>query len=250
MNLSEDDELLLNAYVDAELSPLEAQGFEKRVSAEPMLCAALEARRALRSALRADLATDLPSPQLRKRIVNLGRKPASIESWRSLAASFVLGAFLAGGIAWGIVEQKSDQETSDQIVSAHIRGLMSSAPTDIVSSEHHTVKPWFNGRISFAPVVVDLAAQGFALVGARIDVVDLTPPATLVYRYGKHLISLTEMPSGQATTLPVSEHRGHGYLALSWSDGRMTYWAVSDAAREELQRFVKLLQAAATTPSS
>jgi anti-sigma factor RsiW len=244
MNLSEQDELLLNAYVDGELSPIEAHRFERRVSDEPTLGAALEARRALRSALRADLARDLPSPQLRKRIAGLTREPSSFDPWRRLAASFVLGAFLAGGVAWGIVEQRSGQEISDQIVSAHIRGLMSSAPTDVVSSEHHIVKPWFNGRINFAPLVADLTSEGFALVGARIDVVDLNPAATLVYRYGKHLISLTEIPNAQAASLPVSEHRERGYLALSWNDGRMAYWAVSDAAPEELERFVRLFQAA------
>jgi anti-sigma factor RsiW len=250
VKLSEQDELLLNAYVDGELSPLEAHRFEKRVGDEPMLGAALEARSALRSALRADLATDLPSPHLRKRVASLGRKPLSIGSWRGLAASFVLGALLAGGIASGIVEQRNGQEISDQVVSAHIRSLMSSAPTDIASSEHHTVKPWFSGRINFAPVVADLAAEGFPLVGARIDVVDLAPAATLVYRAGKHLISVTEILDSQAPLLTLSERREQGYSALSWNDGRMAYWVVSDAAPEELQRFVKLFRAATTTSSS
>ena len=112
------------------------------------------------------------------------------------------------------------------------------------SSEHHTVKPWFNGKISFAPIVVDLKEQGFPLVGARIDVVNLAPAATLVYRAGKHLISLTEMPNAQAPTGPAGEHREQGYLALSWNDGQMAFWAVSDAAPEELERFVEAFRAA------
>jgi anti-sigma factor RsiW len=244
MNLSEHDELLLNAYLDGELSPIEAHRFERRLGDEPMLEAALEARRALRSALRADLASDVPSPQLSSRVAGLGRKPHANGSWRSLAASFILGTFLAGGIAWGIVEQRTEEGISQQIVSAHIRSLMSTAPTDVASSEHHTVKPWFNGKISFAPVVADLAAQGFPLVGARIDVVGLAPAATLVYRTGKHLISLTEMPNAKDPTLPVAERREQGYLALSWNDGQMAYWAISDAAAEELQRFVEAFRAA------
>jgi anti-sigma factor RsiW len=250
MNLSEQDELLLNAYLDGELSPIEAHRFERRLSDEPMLGAALEARRALRSALRSDLATDIPSSQLRSRVASLGRKPSSNKSWRSLAASFLLGTFLAGGVFWGIVEQRTDEGTSNQLVSAHIRGLMSSAPTDIASSEHHTVKPWFDGKINFAPNVPDLAAQGFPLVGGRIDVVDLAPAATLVYRAGKHLISVSEMPKVQAPALPVSEHWEQGYLALSWNDGQMAYWAVSDAAPEELQRFVKAFRTAGTASTS
>src|SRR5262245_60358925 len=246
MNLSEHDELLLNAYVDGELSPIEAHRFERRLADEPMLGAALEACRALRSALRADLAADVPSPQLHDRVASLGRKPSANGSWRSLAASFLLGTFVAGGIAWGIVEQRTDDGISDQVVSAHIRGLMSSAPTEIASSEHHTVKPWFNGKISFAPIVADLAAQGFPLIGGRIDVVDLAPAATLVYRAGKHLVSVTEIPSTRSPRLLVGEHRDQGYLALSWNDGQMAYWVVSDAAPEELQRFVKAFRAAGT----
>jgi anti-sigma factor RsiW len=245
MTLSDHDELLLTAYMDGELSPMEAFRFEKRLDDEPMLGAALDARRALRSALRSDLADDVPSAQLRSRVASLGRRPSSVGSWRSVAASFVLGTVLAGGLAWGIVTQRADEGISDQIVSAHIRSLMSSAPTDVASSEHHTVKPWFNGKINFAPIVVDLKEQGFPLVGARIDVVNLAPAATLVYRAGKHLISLTEMPNAQAPTAPAGTSREQGYLALSWNDGQMALWAVSDAAPEELKRFVEAFRAAA-----
>ena len=177
MTLSDQDELLLSAYVDGELSPIDAMQFENRLRAEPNLAAAHAARRALRAALRADIAEDLPSPQLERRIAGVARKPFSTGSWQSLAASFVLGLLVAGGIAWGVVTgHGSRQDLADQVVSAHIRGLMASAPTDVLSSERHTVKPWFNSRINFAPVVVDLTAQGYVLVGARIDVVDLRPP--------------------------------------------------------------------------
>jgi anti-sigma factor RsiW len=247
MTLSDRDELLLSAYLDGELSPIEAHQFERRLRAEPGLDAALEARRALRAALRADIAEDLPSPQLRRRMTGVTGGPSWTASWQSLAASFVLGAFLAGGIAWGVIEQGSRQDVTEQVVSAHIRGLMSSAPTDVLSSERHTIKPWFNGRISFAPVVVDLTAEGYTLLGARIDVVDLSPAATLVYSRGKHIISVTEMPSGQPSPASLTRNREQGYLLLAWNDGRMHYWAVSDAAPEELERFVMLFQAASST---
>jgi anti-sigma factor RsiW len=247
MTPSHEDELLLSAYLDGELSPIEAHQFERRLGAEPDLDAALAARRALRAALRADIAEDLPSPQLQRRIAGLTLRPSWTESWQSLAASFVLGVFLAGGIAWGVIEHGTGQDLTEQVVSAHIRGLMSSAPTDVLSSERHTIKPWFNGRISFAPVVVDLAAEGYALLGARIDVVDLSPAATLVYSRGKHIISVTEVPSAEAAPSSLTRNREQGYLLLAWSDGRMRYWAVSDAAPEELERFVKLFQSASST---
>jgi anti-sigma factor RsiW len=247
MTLSDQDELLLSAFIDGELSSIEAFQFENRLRAEPGLAAALEARRALRTALRADRADDIPSPQLQRRIAGLARKPSSTGSWQSMAASFVLGLLLAGGIAWGVIEHGSRQDVTDQVVSAHIRGLMSSAPTDVLSSERHTIKPWFNGRINFAPVVADLSAEGYTLVGARIDVVDLSPAATLVYSRGKHIISVTEMPGAEAPASSTSRNREQGYLLFAWSDGRMRYWAVSDAAPEELERFVKLFQAASST---
>jgi len=92
---------------------------------------------------------------------------------------------------------------------------------------------------AFAPVVEDLSVDGFPLVGARIDVIGLEPAATLVYRHGMHLISLTEMPSMRALSASISHNLQRGYLVLSWSDGKINYWAVSDSAADELQSFVR-----------
>jgi anti-sigma factor RsiW len=131
-----------------------------------------------------------------------------------------------------------------EIVSAHVRALMAPQPIDVASSDHHTVKPWFNGKLAFAPTVVDLSSQGFPLVGARIDVVRLAPVASLVYSHGKHLISLTEMPNTRGRFEPLEKHSEQGYLALSWSEEGTTYWAVSDAAPNELENFASLFRAA------
>jgi anti-sigma factor RsiW len=120
---------------------------------------------------------------------------------------------------------------------------MAPAPTDVPSSDHHTVKPWFNGKLAFAPVVPDLGSEGFPLVGARVDVVRLEPAATLVYSRGKHLISLSEIPGGQASAAPARRHDERGFLARTWTQGGVTYFAVSDAAVEELEAFVKLFRA-------
>jgi anti-sigma factor RsiW len=131
-------------------------------------------------------------------------------------------------------------------VSAHIRALMSPQSFDVASSDRHTVKPWFAGKLAFAPNVVDLSAKGFPLVGARIDVIGLEPVASLVYSKGKHLITIMEMPNPRGLTTPLTQHVEQGYQALTWSDGKVTYWAVSDAAAEELRTFVGLFQAAAS----
>ena len=246
MTLSPQDELLLNAYVDGELDPIEATRFEQRLQSDNALDARVETLRALRGALRSDLAEDIPSPELRRRIMaKLSPPPrADRNSWMALAASFLVGAVLAGVTSFGVLNYRTSDDLAEQVVSAHVRGLMAPQPTDVASSSHHTVKPWFNGKLAFAPTVVDLSAKGFPLVGARIDVVRVAPVASLVYSRGKHLISLTEMSNTQDAPEPVTSHSEQGYRALSWSDGGVTYWAVSDAASDELENFAALFRAA------
>ena len=246
MSLSQDDELVLTAYVDGELGPIEAARFEQRLAEEPELNATLEAWRALRTALRSGLAQDLPPETLHPRIAQrgIGALPRS-RPWQSLAASFVMGALLAGGLTFAALHRQGSEEIAGQMVSAHIRGLMAPGPIDIPSSDRHTIKPWFNGKLAFAPVVSDLASDGFTLAGARIDVIGLQPVATLVYSHGRHVISLTEMPSLEPLSQAVRQYREHGYLALSWSDGQIAYWAVSDTTPDELESFVRLFRAAA-----
>jgi anti-sigma factor RsiW len=122
---------------------------------------------------------------------------------------------------------------------------MAPQPIDVASSDRHTVKPWFNGRIPQAPRVVDLAKQDFPLVGGRIDVVGETPVPTLVYVHGKHLISLTAVPdAGHADSAPVP-NVANGYNMYRWVEGGVAYWAVSDVASADLDKLVTLFR---TTP--
>ena len=258
MKLSDQDALLLNAYLDGEMAALEAVDFERRLAGEPGLSAELGTYRAMRSALRADRSDDVPSADLGRRIMaNLNlRQPTSHEQrrqryapadWQRLAASFLIGALFAGAMTFAGLRDNDGTDVSSQIVSAHIRGLMSAHSIDVASSDHHTVKPWFNGKLAFAPTVVDLAAQGFPLVGGRVDVVDLEPVATLVYSRGKHLISLTQMPNPRTPAGSTHQNLERGYLALSWDKGNISYWAVSDAAAGDLRNFVTEFQAAAAS---
>ena len=169
---------------------------------------------------------------------------ADRNSWLALAASFLIGAVLAGVTTFGALNYGASDDVAAEIVSAHVRALMAPQPIDVASSDHHTVKPWFNGKLAFAPTVVDLSANGFPLVGGRIDVVKVAPVASLVYSHGKHLISLTEMSNTGGGPEPLKKHLEQGYLALSWSDAGVTYWAVSDAASNELENFAALFRAA------
>jgi anti-sigma factor RsiW len=123
------------------------------------------------------------------------------------------------------------------VVASHLRSLMASEPVDVTSSDRHTVKPWFNGKLPQSPRVVDLAAQGFPLVGGRIDVIGLTPVPTLVYRARLHVISVTALPALRRESRPSSPVEG--YNMVEWTDGPLTYWAVSDLAAPELENFAK-----------
>lgn len=250
MNVSDHDELLLNAYLDNEFAPIEAARFEQRLAKEPRLAAEIDARRAFRVSLRSGIAEDVPSDDLRRRIMagvsgvpDRKARPWA-RSWPSLAASFLVGALLGGGLIFGAVNDQGRQDVASEVVSAHIRALMAPQSFDVASSDRHTVKPWFAGKLAFSPNVADLSGKGFPLVGARIDVIGLKPVASLVYSKAKHLITVMEMPNPRGLTLPVSQHVEQGYQVLTWSDGKVTYWAVSDAAADELRTFVGLFQAA------
>jgi anti-sigma factor RsiW len=126
-----------------------------------------------------------------------------------------------------------------------MRSLMASQPFDIASSDRHTVKPWFNGKLPESPRVVDLASQGFPLAGGRIDVIGLTPVPTLVYRHRLHVISLTALPARLGAASPRAID---GYNIVDWTDGDITYWAVSDVSAPDLEEFARAFRAGEAEP--
>ncbi len=249
MTAGRDDEteILLNAYVDGELDAVAASRFEERLAAEPGLAAARARLITLRQKLRDDMAEDVPPPALRQAIVAQFARPvrSRLAGWGALAAALLVGIVLGSAAAVGFLNFNRADPIAGQIVAAHIRALMAPQPIDVASSDRHTVKPWFDGRIAFAPVVVDLAAQGFPLVGGRVDVVDLQPVPALVYRAGKHLISVVEIPAESAAASAPAESTDRGYETIRWSDGKATWWAVSDASDAEMRAFVGALIGAA-----
>jgi anti-sigma factor RsiW len=159
-----------------------------------------------------------------------------------LAAASVLVAVMASSTTW-LSMRPLQTETAEMVVADHLRALMAPQPTDVSSSDRHTVKPWFNGRVPQAPKVVDLTRDGYPLIGGRVDVIGRVPVPTLVYRHRQHLISLTAVP---ATGVKSPARRTiAGFNVLDWSDNGVRYWAVSDLGATDLDGFAKAFREAA-----
>ena len=272
--LSDDADLLLQAYVDGELDAASALAFDRRLAAEPELAAARDRILALRSVLRAEIPRATAPDRLRQAMLTgIGASEAEVvampkpesarpprasrtrqwplglaafaSEWRVGLSACLVGAVLGAGATTLITAPRPPAPAMTEVLADHLRAVMAPQPFDVASSEGHTVKPWFTGRLSFAPQVVDLAEAGFPLAGGRVDVVDGEPAAALVFRHGRHLISLISQPIGRARSRraePVTQDRG--FQVREWTLGTMRYWAVSDVAAEELDAFETAARAA------
>jgi anti-sigma factor RsiW len=250
--IDEDALLPIHAYLDGELDTMNSLAVEVRISTDPALAAECERVDALQRLMHRHLRREAPPLGLRRRIeaavgtqLPRARLAHTQFSWRALAASIAVTAFVASSSTSMLLAPSRSNLVRDSIVDAHLRSLMASQPIDVASSDQHTVKPWFNGRIPQAPRVVDLAKEEFPLVGGRIDVVAENPVPSLVYTHRKHLISLTAvLDSGHANSQPVLSVV-NGYNVYRWTEDEISYWAVSDVASAYLGKFAALFR---TTP--
>lgn len=238
----QDDNLMLQAYCDGELDAPAMAAFDRRLAADADLRQRYDQLITVRRHLRALPAPDLP-PTLESRIkvAVAPRRVSRRWAWQALAASLVVGIVAGSGGTLLYQRGQISQEVAGQAVSNHIRSVLAQQPFDVASSDRHTVKPWFTTRLPESPLVPDLSAEGFVLAGGRVDVVGQVPVATVVYRRGAHVVSLTAL-AGDRT---VTEATMAGYRAISWRDGGTTYIAVSDIPAADLAAF----QRAFTTES-
>jgi anti-sigma factor RsiW len=156
--------------------------------------------------------------------------------WMAIAASVLLVASLTWNISMLRSRVDAQQALASDIVSAHIRSLTGTHLLDVPSSDHHTVKPWFNGKLDFSPGVKDV--EGFPLLGGRLEYLEGHPAAALIYGRRNHMINVFTWPSA-ARMAEVNETR-NGYHLECWSSDGMAYWVVSDLNQGELRDFVRL----------
>jgi anti-sigma factor RsiW len=172
--------------------------------------------------------------------------PAGSGTWRSLAlaASLLLAIGMSSGVTWFFAAADRQEGLAQQVVAGHVRSMLGDHLTDVASSDQHTVKPWFGGKLDLSPPVVDLTSQGFPLVGGRLDYLDRRPVAALVYRHSQHVINLFVWPE-KAGPLPAAAPASlQGYHLRHWQQGDLTFWAVSDVNPADLENFQRIFQAA------
>jgi anti-sigma factor RsiW len=157
--------------------------------------------------------------------------------WRHSAAGFGLGATCAAAVALFVLSP-AEQSLTEQVIAGHVRALQPGHLEDVLSTDEHTVKPWFDGKIDFAPPVKDLAPNGFPLQGGRLDYIAGRPVAALVYRRDKHLIDLFGWPAAGDLKLAPEFTERNGYNVLHWVENNTELWAVSDVAPDQLRKFV------------
>lgn len=249
-----DVEALLGAYLDGELDAARAGEVGAHLEGCAACAALLERHRALRAAIHAELPS-YPAPDvLRTRLREAVREAAPRRGawratpWRALAVAASAVLVIAG--TWKVASDRAAATSlTEELLAAHVRSLMPGHLTDVASTDQHTVKPWFDGRLDFSPPVADEAARGFPLLGARLDYVGGRPVAALVYGRRLHRINVFVWPD-RGGSGGVGRAERNGYYLERWSLDGMRFWAVSDLNRPELEGFVRLLQRADTSKAS
>ena len=245
-----DKEPMLHGLLDGELDAANTLAIETHLASCPGCAAELQRLAALSRLVKAPGVAHVAPEALRRRVEDmLGSPSAPARTAPKLArvAPWGLsGAFagVAAGLALVMINPTGHEAAIEsEVIAGHVRSLQASHLVDVATSDRHTVKPWFNGKVDFAPPVVDLAALGFPLAGGRLDYLDRRTVAALVYRRGKHVINLYVWPSKPGERLSGSGHRD-GYGVDYWTAQGLEFWAVSDVAPQDLDAFVKDYRAA------
>jgi anti-sigma factor RsiW len=258
----DDAHRLIQGYADRELDLRTSLDLEQHLSECAGCASEYRSIVAIRTALKVDLPYYQAPTTLIKRIRSSTRAAIRTETGSSRLREFVAGARrwpVAAAAAVVLVAiaihglNPSPPSIGDalgrEVVASHVRSLMANHLTDVLSSNQHTVKPWFDGKLDFAPVVLDLSAEGFPLVGGRLDYLDGHPVAALVYHYRLHVINLFTWPNADVPDTEPQLTAQQGYNSVQWRESGMEYWAVSDVAPAELEKLAQRVREGASSTS-
>jgi len=241
--------LLIHALADGELDLTKSLEMEAHLQDCPRCALAQEEIRDLGYLMKDASLRFTPSASFEKRLRSAVRreakeKPLTQGWWRWAMAAASLAVLVL--TVWAVVvilnRPSSDTLVAQEVVSSHVRSLMAQHLMDVPSSDQHTVKPWFDGKLDFSPPVKDLAQQGFELKGGRLDYIDNRPVAALVYQRRQHLINVFVWPAKSSSKSATQASVSQGYNLIRWTNSGMEWWAISDLNLAELQQFVQLLQ--------
>jgi anti-sigma factor RsiW len=241
-------EILLHALIDGELDAGHARAVEEHIAGCPRCAAELAAYREMSKAVAgADLRYTAPLALRRRIEASLPQAPR-VPNRRAVLRGFAMGsavsAIAASGLFAIVVRNDDEARIESEVVSAHLRSLQAGHLTDVISTDQHTVKPWFNGKLDVAPPVVDLTAQGFTLIGGRLDYVDARALGAVVYRRRSHVINLFVAQTASTEHRTAKTETVQGFNIRRWSDRGLNFWAVSDLAGDELADFGEKFEAA------
>jgi anti-sigma factor RsiW len=250
----EEMRLKLQADLDGELEAGDAASVAAHTLTCPD-CAATQAELgALSARLRTELSYHAAPARLRQAIeariaapvatAPVVVRPPQFRRRLGFGLSFGAGFALAACLALVMLLPRGGGDMADSIVASHIRALQPGHLMDVASTDQHTVKPWFDGRLDFAPPVKDLAAEGFPLTGGRLDYLDGRAVAALSYRRDKHIIDLYVWPGSNTLDAVFADGAHNGYNVEHWAQDGMVFWAVSDVEAGQLAEFAKLWRAA------
>lgn len=247
---------LLDAYADDELDLAKALEIQEHLLKCQDCSRALNNIRVLRDGIDSPSFYHQAPAALRKRVVESlrseglsgaqreggARRLFSVRPWRLIGFGTAFAALAVWASLLMLKGPGAEELLEQELVSGHARSLMANHLTDVLSTDQHTVKPWFAGRLDFSPQVRDLAQQGFTLVGGRLDYVGGRPVAALIYQHRKHIINVFVWPSTPGQDAGSVTATRQGYNLVRWTSPGMSNWAVSDAAAADLQEFARLMQ--------
>ena len=241
---------LIHPYLDGELDLVRSLEIEAHLNDCQTCAQAYNELRSLHSAVSDTALRFEPPAALRNRVRSAVRDESEVTnrssrlSWRWMipAVSFAVLVIVALSLLALLRRPSTSDLVAQEVVSSHVRSLMEKHLTDVPSSDQHTVKPWFDGRLDFSPPVKDLALAGFSLVGGRLDYIGNRAVAALVYQHRQHYINVFVWPSTGASDASERALVRQGYNLINWTNAGMNHWAISDLNLAELQQFVQLLQ--------